>query len=127
MYFYVSAKCWSGPSRLGGERPRSGMLISDAVVLTDVRKLTNKVGIAGNSFTYGCELLFEHLVPLGSGLSLSDIAPDIDLLSGRSNYGQALQRTPVLLSQRDADLFQTQLEALATPFENAVELYLAGE
>lgn len=121
LYFYVTSKCWPG---LGGTRPSSGVLVSDAVVLTDVKSLPRKIVISGRSFSYGCELLFERLTSLGSGVSLAEMAGQLDLLAGKHNYGQALQRTPVRLTPKDAELLNLKLDTLAVPFENAVDSYL---
>lgn len=95
LIFYISLKCWP---ELGGRRPASGLLIGSAVVLTDVRRMERPVLISGRRFLYSCELFFERLAELGSGVPIGPLKEELDLTAGKSNYGQALQRTPVLLS-----------------------------
>lgn len=124
LLFYASSKCWSGFSRV---RPGPGMVISEATVLTDVRPLARKVSIGGRGFLYGCELLFEQLAPIGTGVPLDSLAGRLQFLAGRSNYGQALQRTPIQLSNVDAGALRDALERVAIPFEDAVGGYISGE
>lgn len=121
MYFYASSKCWPA---LGGERPAAGLIISEAVVLTPLKKLPEKLSISGRSFPYSCELLFERLAPLGRGVSLSAISEKLEFLAGRANYGQALQRTPILLSTNDAKLIEHEFRSVSEPFEHTVDSYL---
>ena len=106
---------------------RNDLELSDAVVLTDVKPLSNKVAISGRTFSYGCQLLFERLTTLGSGVSLDELVGELDLLGDKDNYGYILQWTPVLLTRHDAELLNSKLDALAVPFENAVGSYLATE
>ena len=125
LYFYVTGKCWSAPVGLGGPQPRSGLVVGDAVVLTEIRRLQNRVEISSKSFSYGCGIRFERLTPLGSGLALPDVADNLDLLTGRRNYGQVLQRTPVRLSPHDAEVIDQRLDSLAMPFEDGAQRYLS--
>lgn len=121
LLFYASLKCWPA---LGGEvRPQSGVLIGDAVVLTDVARMREPVQIGGRRFHFGCELFFEHLAPVGSGVSISELRERLALTAGRANFGQALRRTPVLLSPPDAELLSAELAVIVTPFEESVEGY----
>lgn len=121
MYFYASSKCWPA---LGGVRPSAGLIISQAVVLTSVKRLPEKLSISGRSFLYSCELLFERLAPLGQGVSLNDISDKLEFLAGRANYGQALQRTPILLSVNDTKLIENEFHSISEPFEDTVDNYL---
>lgn len=124
LLFYASSKCWP---TLGGVRPASGVLIGNAVVLTDVARLRAPAHIGGRRFDYGCEVFFEVLTPLGSGVAIGPIKESLKLTAGRPNYGQVLQRTPVLLAPEDAQLLTTQLKLIAKPFEDTVEDYLPSE
>src|SRR5690349_2546590 len=58
LLFYASLKCWPA---LGGPRPDSGLLLADAVVLTDVARMNQPAYVGGRHFHYGCEVFFEHL------------------------------------------------------------------
>lgn len=124
LVFYASLKCWPA---LGGEkRPKSGLLIGDAVVLTDVTRLQEPVQVGGRRFQFGCEVFFENLAPLGSGASISELRDRLSLTAGRENFGQALRRTPVLLSPNDTRLLSKELEASATSFEESVDSYFSN-
>ncbi|MEV7663571.1 hypothetical protein [Paenarthrobacter sp. NPDC089316] len=120
--FYASFTCWP---RLGGDqRPTSGLIIGDAVVLTEVRELRTPVLVGGRHFRYGCEVFFEHLAPVGTGVSIGSIRDELELTAGRANYGQALQRTPVLLSQADTERLAPRLEGVWKPYEETIAGYL---
>lgn len=119
--FYASLKCWPG---LGSARPDSGLLIGDAVVLTDVARFTRPVLIGGRRFQYGCEIFFESLAPLGSGLPIGSVRNELDLTAGRANYGQALRRTPVLLSHSDTRFLRGRLRGVSKSFDATVDEYL---
>lgn len=122
LLFYASRKCWPG---LGGARPDSGLLIGDAVVLTQVVRWRAPVQVGGRHFQYGCEVFFEHLAPVGSGVSLTSVRHDLELTAGRANYGQVLQRTPVLLSPADTSFLRVRLERVWKPFDVCIGGYLA--
>jgi hypothetical protein len=123
LLFYAGIKCWPALGR--DSRPEAGVLIGDAVVLTDVARLRTPAQVGGRRFEYGCEVFFEHLAPLGSGVAISSIRDELDLTAGRANYGQALRRPPVLLSRADAALLSARLRAVTTPFEESVDEYFA--
>jgi hypothetical protein len=122
LLFYASLKCW--PKLGGGARPDSGLLIGDAVVLTDVTKLSNPVLVGGRRFEYGCEIFFQHLAPAGSGVRIASLRDQLDLTAGSANYGQALRRTPALLSRSDAVLLKDRLRGVWKPFEDKIGEYL---
>ena len=122
LIFYISLKCWP---ELGGRRPASGLLIGSAVVLTDVRRMERPVLISGRRFLYSCELFFERLAELGSGVPIGPLKEELDLTAGKSNYGQALQRTPVLLSPHDTELLARRLSHGTNAFEDSVDTYFA--
>lgn len=122
LLFYASNKCW--PTLGGSVRPTSGVLIGNAVVLTDISRLRAPAHIGGRRFDYACEVFFESLAPLGSGVAIGPVKDELKLTAGRANYGQVLQRTPVLLATEDAHLLTARLKSLAKPFEVSVEDYL---
>lgn len=123
LLFYAGLKCWPG---LGGARPASGLLIGDAIVLTDVTRWAAPVQVGGRHFQYGCELFFEHLAPVGAGLPIGAVRDDLELTAGRANYGQVLRRTPLLLSRADTSLILVRLAGVWQPFEDSVDQYLGG-
>jgi len=120
LIFYASLKCWP---ELGGTRPESGLLIADAVVLTDVAQLKQPAVVGGRHFHYGCEIFFEHLAPVGSGVPIGTVRDQLELTAGRANYGQALRRTPVLLSPADAALLTAKLQQVWQPFDDTIDGY----
>jgi hypothetical protein len=122
LLFYASLKCW--PRLGGGVRQDSGLLIGDAVVLTDVTKLSNPVLVGGRRFQYSCEIFFEHLAPVGSGVHIASVRDQLELTAGRANYGQVLRRTPLLLSRSDAALLKDRLRGIWKPFEENIDEYL---
>lgn len=68
LLFYASSACWPG---LGAAvRPQSGLVIGSAVVLTDVARLATVMHVGGHRLDYGCEIFFETLAPLGSGVAI---------------------------------------------------------
>lgn len=117
LYFYLSPRCWPG---LGKPKPPSGLIVSDAVVLTDTKKLADRMVLSGHVFTYGCELLFERLAPSGTGVSLNGMIGQLELFRGYSNYGNALRLTPILLSTSDAKLIDLELNSVSKQFDDAV-------
>jgi hypothetical protein len=106
------------------KRPTSGLIIGDAVVLTEVTKLRTPALVGGRHFHYGCEVFFEHLAPAGTGVPIGSVREELELTAGRVNYGQALQRTPVLLSQADTALLAPRLKSVWKPYEEAIDGYL---
>jgi hypothetical protein len=123
LLFYLSGKCLS---EFGVRRAPTGRVIGEAVVLTDVRPVRRPVSIAGRKFETECELLFERLAPLGSGLSLKALADRLVLLAGKPNIGQALRISPVALNEDDARLLRRMLKTEATNFDQAKASYLDG-
>lgn len=121
LLFYLSRKCLA---ELGVPRPTVGLVVGEAVVLTDVRAMKRPISIGGRRFEKECELLFERLAPLGKGLSLKASANELILLAGRPNYGQALRQTPILLHDYDAAILRRRLKAEATTFDEAADSYL---
>lgn len=121
LFFYASSKCWNGFERA---RAGPGLVIGDATILTDIGPLPRKISIGGRGFTHCCELLFDRLAPIGEGIGLASLADRLQFLSGRSNYGQALQRTPILLSNSDAELLESELHEVAIPFDAAFDGYV---
>ena len=122
LLFYASLKCW--PALGGAGRPASGLLIADAIVLTDVTKLRTPVSVGGRQFQYSLEVFFEHLAPAGSGVPIGSVRNELELTAGRANYGQALRRTPVLLSPSDTALLKDRLQGVLKPFEDSIDGYL---
>lgn len=122
LLFYAGLKCW--PKLGGDQRPTSGLIIGDAVVLTEVTKLGTPVLVGGRRYPYGCEVFFEHLAPAGTGVPIGSVRDELELTAGRGNYGQALRRTPVLLSQADTALLAPRLKSVWKPYEEAIDGYL---
>lgn len=120
LIFYAGLKCWPG---LGGPRPKSGLFIADAIVLTDVARMKQPAHVGGRHFHYGCEIFFEHLAPVGSGVPIGTVRDRLELTAGRANYGQVLRRTPVLLSSADAALLKAELQKVWLPFDDSIEGY----
>ncbi|MDV8015621.1 hypothetical protein R4P70_30315 [Rhodococcus sp. IEGM 1241] len=121
LVFYAGVKCW--PALGGKVRPKAGIMIGSAVVLTEVARLRTAAQVGGRKFEYGCEVFFERLAALGSGLSISDVKNDLELTAGRANYGQVLRRTPILLSSADTALLSARLESVTAPYEDSVGAY----
>ena len=120
--FYASLNCW--PKLGGDQRPSSGLIIGDAVVLTTVTEFRTPVRVGGRHFDYGCEVFFEHLAPVGTGVPIGSVRDELELTAGRVNYGQALQRTPVLLSQADTVLLESRLKGVWKSYEETIDGYL---
>lgn len=123
MIFYAGLKCWPG---LGGARPKSGLLIADAVVLSDVTRMKKPAYVGGRHFPYGCEIFFEHLAPVGAGVPFGAVRERLKLTAGRANYGQVLRRTPILLSPADAALLKAECSKVWQPFEETIDGYRAA-
>ncbi|MDD0856756.1 hypothetical protein NHF46_00955 [Arthrobacter alpinus] len=92
LLFYAGLKCW--PSLGGDKRPTSGLIIGDAVILTDVTRLETPVLLDGRRYPYSCEVFFEHLAPAGTGVPIGSVRDELELTAGRVNYGQALAPYP---------------------------------
>ena len=119
LIFYASLKCWPG---LGGTRPDSGLLIADAVVLTEVSDEP-----ASLRWWPPLPLRVRNLLraprPGRAGVPIGNIRNQLELTAGRANYGQALRRTPVLLSRADAALIRRELKQVWQSFEDSINGY----
>lgn len=123
LLFYAGAKCW--PALGGDSRPPDGVLIGGAVILSELTRFRASVQVGGRRFEYGCEVFFERLAPLGSGVSIKANKKELELTVGLVNYGQALRRTPVLLSTADSVLLNHRLDAVTVPYENSIRAYFS--
>ena len=124
MLFYASLKVW--PALRAEPRPQGGMFIGSALVLTRISRMRTPAKVGARHFEFGCEIFFELLAPLGQGVAITDVKDQLELTSGKPNYGQVLRRTPILLSRTDSELLTSRLRSTAGPFEENVSQYFAN-
>ena len=77
-----------------------GRVVGRALVATDVRRLAGPVTIAGREFTHGCGLRVLELAPLGSGVELAPLIPELSSFPNKRGWAMRLRRPPAHADRR---------------------------
>ena len=118
LFIYTTRGCFHSPTR------HRGRVIGEATVLGPVLPLNEPVSFVDRIFPLGCDLRIDSLAPLGLGVDLAALVPEMDVFAVKESWPVYLRRTTVPLGDGDAKLLRNKLKHVATTPSEWIEAYL---
>jgi hypothetical protein len=120
LLLYVTRGCFHNPTR------DRGRIVGEAQVKAEVVELDEPVTLAGREFTSGCPIDVRSLAPLGEGVELAPLVPDLTSFSSKTGWAMALRRPLLTLTSEDAAMLRRRLRLVVEPRDTALSDYLAA-
>jgi hypothetical protein len=118
LFIYTTRGCFHSPTR------HRGRVIGEATVLGPVLPLKQPVRFVDRIFPLGCDLRIDSLAPLGLGVDLASLVPQMDVFAVKESWPVYLRRTTVPLGNDDAQLLRSKLNQVATTPSEWIDAYL---
>lgn len=119
LLIYTTRGCFHNPTR------DRGRVIGVARATTDVKRLRQRVVIAGRTFELGLSFELAQLAPLGTGVELAPLVPVLDVFRNKAAWSAALRRPLLALPSRDATKLRRMVAKVASEPSEVVDEYLA--
>ena len=107
LLIYTTRGCWHNPTR------DCGRIVGWARVASPVVAYDKPVTIAGRDFTRSCDLTVRRLTPLGQGVELAPLIPQLEAFPNKKAWSVWLRRPLLELPPGDAALLRRGLEPIA--------------
>ncbi|GAA1370246.1 hypothetical protein GCM10009661_29030 [Catellatospora chokoriensis] len=120
LYLYATRGAWKNPNR------DRGRVIAKATATSSVEALEQPVELAGRSFTSGCDLAIEGVVPYPGGVELQPLVAQLEAFPRPEHWYFYLRRALVPLSRLDEAVIDLHLTNLSVEASLALESYPAG-
>jgi hypothetical protein len=120
LLIYTTRGCFHNPGR------DRGRVIGTAAVESPVEQLDRPVVIAGREFTTGCSLIIESLAPLGRGIELAPLVPDLDVFPEPNSWSAYMRRPLLALTPQDARLIERKLTPHLHAARDVMDEYIAA-
>lgn len=118
LFPYTTRGCFHNPTR------DRGRVIGEAMVAGNLRKRRRPLVIGGREFTHECEITLESLAPLGEGVELAALVPQLEAFRDVPLWSFKLRQPLVRLPDGDASLIANELAGVAGAVEDALGGYL---
>lgn len=120
LLLYTTRGCFHNPTR------DRGRIIGLAGALDTPTSLSEPVEVAGREFTLGCAIELGTLAPLGRGVELAPLVPELETFTNKHGWATRLRRPLVRVTTSDAKRLRSLLRPLAGPPGDALPAYLAA-
>lgn len=121
LLLYTTRGCFHNPTR------DRGRVIGEARVAGTVERLETPVRFDDREYPTGCGLVLDLLSPLGQGVELAPLVPQLAAFPDPTSWSVRMRRSLVALDGSDAALIRRHLKAVAAHDRRAaVASYLAA-
>ena len=118
LLIFTTRGCWHNPRR------DRGRIVGSARVASPVVAYDEPVTIAGRDFTRGCDLTLRSLTPLGQGVELAPLIPQMGAFPNKKAWSIWLRRPLLELPPGDATLLQHKLKPIACAVQVTAQDYI---
>jgi hypothetical protein len=117
LFIYTTRGCFH-------RKGDGGRVIGLALVSSDVRDLAEPVVFNEHRYTSGCTLDIQGVAPLGDGVKLGPLVPQLHAFPEGRAWSMRLRRPPVPLDEHDAALLRHRLNPLLEPLSRHLDPYV---